>query len=154
MLEAGRRRTRLFTLLDPNSANPGSVWLYTGESEECLNCSVRELCHGSLFPGMSFEVLEKRGAKNYCKVRDLDIETVEICRLRVKVAIDSRLAKEGAIMEYNTSNCYKEDCPFVELCEPLELRNGQKIKVIEVMKSFPCPIEPDRSLSMVDVEPL
>jgi len=152
-MSGSRRKTgRFFTLLDPDSVKPGKTWVYTGESEECLSCSVRELCHGSLYPGMSFEVLERRRARNYCKLRDFEIESVEIRRPETTIAIDSRLAKEGALTEYNRKDCLKVDCPFVELCSPFELEEGQKIKVIEVVKSFPCPISPDRALSVVRVE--
>lgn len=98
---------RIFTLLDPASAKPGKIWRYLGEFEECAECSVREICHGSLYPSMLFEVLQRRNAKNYCKLRDLDIESVEISRPTVTIAIDSRLAKEGAITEYSAKNCLK-----------------------------------------------
>jgi uncharacterized protein (UPF0179 family) len=154
MSESNRKTGRLFTLLDPDSAKPGKTWRYIGEPEECVSCSVRGLCHGSLYPGMIFEVFQARKAKNYCKLRDFDIESVEIRRPKAMIAIDSRLAKEGALTEYNRKDCLKMDCPFVELCNPFELEDGEKIKVIEISKSFPCPIAPDRSLSIVRVEPV
>jgi len=145
---------RMFTLLDPASAKSSKVWRYVGEFEECTKCSVREICHGSLYPGMLFEVLERRNARNYCKLRDLEIESVEISRPIVTIAIDSRLAKEGAITEYSSRNCLRGDCPFIELCEPLDLGSQQRMKVMEVIKSFPCSSSPDRSLSIVRAEPL
>lgn len=153
-MEVSKGTKRLFTLLEPNSAIPGSIWIYVGESEECLNCQAKEICHGSIYPGMLFEILDRRGAKNFCKLRETEVETVEIKRPKMTIAIDNRLAKEGAITEYVRRDCYEEDCSFIGSCVPFDLRRAQKIKVTKVIKSFPCSVEPEKTFSLVDIEPL
>lgn len=143
----------LFTILDPSAAKIGEIWIYLGEAEECKGCSFRQICHRSLVPTQKFIVVEQRDLKYYCELRKNEARLFRINRPNIRVAIESRLAKVGAIVEVGLSMCNLVGCPYEELCMPLELTpKPQKLKVLEVIKKFPCPRDSGKVLALIETQ--
>lgn len=145
----------LFTLLDPDAAKIGEVWIYLGESEACEKCSFRQICHKALTPGQKFVVVEEREMKYSCELREKEVKLFRVRRPNIRMAIESRLAKVGAIVEVSLSMCNLPGCPYEDLCMPLELTpKPQKLKILEVIKKFPCPQDSEKVLALIEAQPV
>jgi len=144
----------LLTLLHPEAAKEGAVWTYLGEPEECSDCDRKKLCHGSLCTGASFQVVTRKGAKSYCKLREEEVESVQIRKPDSSIALDARVAKEGAIIEFARTSCGMWICPYRELCDPLSVADGDRVKISRVERTFPCAIDSNRTLCVVRTTPL
>jgi uncharacterized protein (UPF0179 family) len=99
-------------------------------------------------------VVARKGARSYCKLRDEEVESVQIRKPDSYIALDARVAKEGAIVEFSGTQCGMWICPYRELCDPLSLANGDRIKISRVERSFPCAADSNRTLCVVRVTPL
>jgi uncharacterized protein (UPF0179 family) len=143
----------LFTLLDSDAATIGETWIYLGESEECKRCNFRQICHKSLTPTQKFVVVEQRDMKYYCELREKEVKLFKIKRPNFKIAVESRIAKVGAIVEVSLNICNFRGCPYEDLCVPLELTsNPQKIKILEIIKKFPCPKDSEKVLALIEAQ--
>lgn len=96
----------------------------------------------------------RKGAKSYCRLRDSQVESVRIRKAELLTALDARVAKEGAITVYARVSCDMWTCPYRELCDPLSLASGDKVKVLETERTFPCPSDPSKVLCVARTEPL
>ncbi|MGC8577105.1 MAG: UPF0179 family protein [Thermoproteota archaeon] len=143
----------LFTLLDSDATTAGETWIYLGESEECRRCSFRQICHKSLTPTQKFVVVEQRDLKYYCELRKKEVKLFRIKRPNFKIAVESRLAKVGAIVEVGLNICNLHGCPYEDLCMPLELTpTPQKLKILEIIKKFPCPRDSEKVLALIEAQ--
>jgi len=142
-----------FTLLDSDSTKSSTVWVYLGEAEECKECPFRQICHRSLLPYDRFIVVEARDMKYYCKLRDHEVQLFKVRNAGVRLAIETRLAKVGAIVEFSSPLCKIKACPYQEVCMPLELGfKNQKIKIDKIIKKFFCPKDVNRTLALVEAQ--
>ncbi|MBO3762896.1 MAG: UPF0179 family protein [Thermoproteota archaeon] len=143
----------LFTLLDSEAVKIGETWIYLGEAEECRRCSFRQVCHRSLVPAQRFVVVEQRDLKYHCELREKEVKLFKIKRPNIKIAIESRLAKVGAIIEVSLNVCNLSSCPYEDICMPLELApKPQKLKILEIVKKFPCPQDPEKVLALIEAQ--
>lgn len=143
----------LFTLLDSDAARIGETWIYLGETEECKKCSFRQICHKSLMPTQKFVIVEQRDLKYRCELREKEVKLFRIKRPNVRVAIESRLAKVGAIVEVSLNICNSYGCPYEDFCMPLELTpKPQKLKILEVTRKFPCPKDSEKVMALIEAQ--
>lgn len=141
-------------MLDPSAIREDAIWVYLGESEECLECEKRKLCHGSMFAGTMFQVVRRKGVRSYCRLRECEVESVQIRKPDVTLALDARVAKEGAIIEFVRVSCGEWACPYRELCDPMLLADRERIRVAKVERTFPCPVDSSKVLCVARATPV
>lgn len=130
------------------------MWTYFGGSEECADCERRTVCHGSMCVGTSFQIVGRKGTRSYCKLREGNVESVQIRKPDTSIALDARLAKEGATFKFKRVSCATWTCPYRELCDPFSLADGDRIKIVRVERTFPCAMDSVKTLSVAKVNPL
>jgi len=104
--------------------------------------------------GASFQIVGRKGTKSYCKLREGNVESVQIRKPDVSIALDARVAKEGAILKFKRVSCASWTCPYRELCDPFSLVDGDRIKIVRVERTFPCAMDSAKTLSVAKVTPL
>lgn len=107
------------------------------------------MCVGALF-----QIVKRKGAKSYCKLREGQVESVQIRKPDMSIALDARVTKEGAIIKYTRVSCGAGTCPYRELCDPFSLANGDVIKIAQVERSFPCAMDSSKTLCVARTVPL
>ena len=70
----------------------------------------------------------------------MDMVVVEVVEADVDAAIPVKLAIEGATITFKEMECNRVNCENYELCFPKGLRDGDKVTIINVSKSLPCPL--------------
>jgi len=141
------------TLVPEGQARAGYRFLFTGPSESCSKCRLRSVCVDNLMEGRVYEVVSAIPKKRFpCALHGSDVVPVEVHIPTLELAIPKRKAVVGALLRFKTPSCY-EDCESGDLCSPPGLRNGDRIRVVEVLpKSVECPRGEDLAACLVEIQ--
>ncbi|RLF20636.1 MAG: hypothetical protein DRM97_07555 [Thermoprotei archaeon] len=145
-------RVRQFITAIPNvTAKVGFKFSFYGLPPECKGCRLYNLC-SRLRKGCTYEVIEVRNIKHPCRIHDL-VRVVKVVMHPIKGLVSSSIAVEGMVITYEGISCEVLECPYYDLCSPLGLLRGEKIKIIKVLdESVRCP--KGKTLRLVLLEPL
>lgn len=103
--------------------------------------------------GASFQIVGRKRTKSFCRLREGNVESVQIRTPDTSIALDARLAKEGAAFKFKRVSCGTWTCPYRELCDPFLLADGARIKIVHVERTFPCAMDSTKTLSVARVSP-
>ena len=129
----------MITLIGKELAKEGLEFQYLGPLLECRNCKLKNVCF-NLDEGKWYRITGVRDKEHDCKVHDGGkVVTVEVEELPVPLAISAKGVVEGETLTFKPVNCKEYDCEYYELCHPLGLREGTKIKVEKIVEDINCP---------------
>ncbi len=128
----------MITLVGKKLAKEGFEFQYVGPLLECRDCKLKNVCF-NLDEGKWYRVTKVRDKEHECKVHyEGKVVTVEVEEIPVPLALPAKTVVQGETLSYKPLNCREYDCEFYELCHPLGLREGTKIKVEEVLEDLNC----------------
>lgn len=119
---------------------------------KCLACKLYKVCISKLRPGFYYEVLKVRNKVHICPITGSKMRVVEVKPLPTSIVTESNFAVAGVTFNYKPIICDNIDCENYDICSRSILIEGEKVKIIEVMKTLHCPL--GRRLSLVRVLPL
>ena len=136
----GNAPKSLVTLISASQAREGLTFIHRGESPGCRDCEYYKVCIGNLEAGRIYRITKVRDRVLRCKLHDLDMNVVEVVEAEVTAAIPSKMAVEGATIEFKTPDCGRDDCDNYNICFPVGLVAGDRCKVLRVMEVLKCPL--------------
>ena len=129
----------MITLIGKELAQEGLEFQYLGPLLECRNCKLKNVCF-NLDEGKWYRITAVRDKEHDCKVHEGGkVVTVEVEELPVPLALNAKGVVEGETVTFKPANCKEYDCEYYELCHPLGLREGTKIKVEKIVEDIKCP---------------
>ncbi|MHC1605445.1 MAG: UPF0179 family protein [Candidatus Methanofastidiosia archaeon] len=129
----------MLTLIGENMAKKGMKFVFEKADDICNTCKLRFTCTLNLEKGRVYEIVDVKKIKHFCPKEDNYLVLVEIVEPLLEVAIESRKAIEGMIVEYIIP-CNKRRCKNWGICVPIGLDSGNKIIVKKVRGAMECPL--------------
>lgn len=142
------------TLLGTRLADPGSEFVYQGESAACEGCPYRDQCL-NLDVGRRYRVTDVRDNANTldCAVHDVGVTAVEVEPAPIRANVAAQSAYAGSKVELE-GPCPHEECPSHALCEPAGADFETTYRIDSVVGEPPhdyCMLE--RDLTQVELAP-
>lgn len=139
------------TLIGTRLAEPGTEFVYDGESAACEGCPYRDQCL-NLSVGRRYRVTGVREDTQVleCAVHDTGVRAVEVEPAPVRANVASNAAYAGSKAELE-GPCPYTGCPSHELCEPDGAAFDEEYRITEVVGEPPhdhCML--DRDLTLVE----
>ncbi len=128
----------IITLVGKDMAKEGLEFQYMGPLMECRGCKLKNVCF-NLDEGKWYRVVKVRDKEHECRVHnDGKVVTVEVEEIPVPILVAAKTVVEGEVLEYHRVSCHHADCEDRELCMPMGLRDGTKIKVVKIVGTVEC----------------
>ena len=128
----------IITLIGESLAKKNFKFFFMGKSEKneaCDKCPTNNVCLSNLEPNHVYQIVKVREIKHPCKIHLGEVVKVVECVLAdVETVIESKQSFVGATLIYQKPDCDKFDCPYKELCFPAYLKEGDKIKILEIFE--------------------
>jgi uncharacterized protein (UPF0179 family) len=142
------------TLIGTRLAEPGTEFVYRGESSACEGCPYRDQCL-NLTEGRKYEVTDIREGANTldCAVHDSGVTAVEVepAPIQANVAANGAFAGSRVSLE---GPCPHTNCPSHRYCEPAGADFDTEYRINDVVGDPPhdyCML--DRDLTLVKLDP-
>jgi uncharacterized protein (UPF0179 family) len=142
------------TLIGTRLAEPGTEFVYHGESSACEGCPYRNQCL-NLTEGRKYRVSAVREGANTleCAVHDTGVTAVEVepAPIQANVAANSAFSGSRVSLE---GPCPHTNCPSHEYCEPAGADFDAEYRIGDVLGDPPhdyCML--DRDLTLVQFDP-
>jgi len=140
---------KIITLIGLSQAKIGRTFLMEYK-KKCRTCKLYKVCVGNLRRGMVYKIINVRTKKHFCPVTGEYMKVVEVIELPFDFAISVRQAVEGAIVTFH-KKCSKTDCDNYDICNPIGLKEGEKVKILIVKdKKLKCSL--NKNLILVSAE--
>ncbi|MGB9955754.1 UPF0179 family protein [Haloferax prahovense] len=142
------------TLVGARLTDPGTEFVYHGESSACEGCPYRRQCL-NLTEGVRYRVLGVRENTQVldCAVHDEGVRAVEVEPAPVTANVPSKGAYAGSKASLQ-GPCPHTECPSHEYCVPEGAEFDQEYRISDVLGNPPhdhCHL--DRNLTLVEFEP-
>ncbi len=124
----------------PTTFKVGERFVATGVLPTCEECWLKEKC-AQLKRGWIYEVVAKIGTIEHpCRLHGKVI-VAEVKEIGVPLIVPSRLAIEGATIEYTPLFCPNKKCELWSECTGRKYRLGRraKVKIVEILERINCP---------------
>ena len=141
------------TLIGTRLAEPGTEFVYEGESSACEGCPYRNQCL-NLSVGNRYRVTSVRdgGQTLECAVHDTGVRAVEVEPATVPANVPSRGAYAGSKTKL-AGPCPYTECPSHQFCVPEGADFDTEYRIEEIVGEPPheyCHL--DRDLTLVELE--
>ena len=150
-MKMGDSRVKIVALLGARMAHPGMVFIHMGPSEECNSCRLYRACMGNLEAGRRYMVLEVKEKQHNCKIHEDGVRVVKLVEPEIPAVVPTNLASKGVIIRFNPPRCIHW-CKLRELCLPEGLKEGDRVKVVEVLGKPPVGCKMGRSIRLVKLK--
>ncbi|ADB58166.1 UPF0179 family protein [Archaeoglobus profundus] len=142
---------KIITLCGKDWAKVGMEFIFLGGKQECENCRLKNICL-RLREGAKYKIVGLRnGEIHECPLHDEGVVAVEVVELPIMALIDSKVAVEGAKIRFE-KRCDNLDCELYNLCNPLELKDGDSVIVKAIVGDPPIQCPKGYSLKIVELE--
>ncbi len=129
------------TLLGKRLSKKGLRFIFEGEAPLCESCRLRGACL-KLEKGRLYEVVGIRSVTHECAVFADGVVTVLVTEPAVTIAMQSKVAFEGATQLFEPIKCRNYDCEnFGVYCNPPFFYKNDKLKILSVGKKHECPLQ-------------
>jgi hypothetical protein len=124
---------KIITLCGKDWANIGVEFTFLGEKPECQGCKVKRTCL-RLRENAKYKIVGLRdGTVQECALHDNGVVAVEVVELPIIALLDAKKSVPGAKIKYDRRNCELYDCSMFNLCNPVELKDGENVIVEKVI---------------------
>ena len=128
----------IITLIGESLAKKNFKFFFMGKSEKneaCDKCPTNNVCLLNLEPNRVYQIVELREIKHPCEIHRKGVVKVVECVLAdVETIIESKQCFVGATLIYQKPECDESDCLYKELCFPEYLKEGDRIKILEIFE--------------------
>ncbi|MFX1475162.1 MAG: UPF0179 family protein [Promethearchaeota archaeon] len=124
----------IVTLIGKRIAKTGNIFVFSGQTGECMECALRRVCCEKLEPERVYVVLNVRDKIHDCPLHEDGVQLVDVEEAPVKVAVLSQQLFEGAIFTFQPKDCTQWSCPNIEVCIPTGLNEGDRVHIEEVIQ--------------------
>jgi uncharacterized protein (UPF0179 family) len=124
----------VITFIAKNLAKLGYRFQHMGELEKCKTCKMYQVCIQSLEAKRIYEVIDNEFE---CPLHEEQIKVVRVKETEKKVGIPTNMTFSGATMSFQPQDC-PEICEFRKFCVPVGLKEGDKVRIIDILKKVEC----------------
>lgn len=132
----------LVTLVGEKLARKGNVFVFINTLNDCRECTLRNVCF-NLEAGCRYEVVDTRDKKHDCNIHEEGVRVVEVKKIAFPIAIDTKFAIAGSMLNCPSNSCINRGCEFYKLCMPYNVNSDMKLKIAEVKSKLECPLGKD-----------
>jgi uncharacterized protein (UPF0179 family) len=139
------KKQPVLTFIGKTFAKIGFIFFFEATKPDCpKNCSLYETCQKNLTPNTVYEVIEILKRTLTCP-NDLHDEDMVLVKVKIPTIFATMANKdifEGSIVSFNPLGCEREDCKYINYCEPdkMLIQTSQKVKIIQIIKKIKdCP---------------
>lgn len=129
----------LVTLIGEPHAHIGNRFYYMGPNDECKDCRLKNVCF-NLDPGAMYEIVQLRDTEHECELREGSVRVVVVEKVPFQAAIPKKLAIDGSMITFEPRDCPQMGCPNRKFCCPINIAEGEKHAITEVIENLDCPI--------------
>ena len=130
---------KLITLVGIKQAKEGFTFIHHGFSPKCEGCEYSQVCIGNLEVGRVYKVVKLREKVFPCRLHEGGVRVVEVVESEILSSLPSKLAIEGAVINFQSQRCDTPLCEHYDLCVPDGLFNGDYCTILSVKENIPCP---------------
>lgn len=127
----------LVTLVGEKLAMKDVEFIYNKSLSECRDCKLKTVCF-NLEEGKKYRIVKVRDVRHDCKIHEGGVRVVEVERVPISIAIDSKQAIEGSTVTFELKDCKILSCKNYKLCHPMSIKDGTKVKVLSIRKDVEC----------------
>ncbi len=143
--------SKIITLCGRDWAKIGVEFIFLGGKQECESCKLKNICL-RLREGAKYKIVGLRdGDVHECPLHDEGVVAVEVVELPIVALIDSKMAVEGARIRFEGKRCNVLDCEMFNLCNPVELKDGDSVVVEKIIGDAPAECKRGFSLKVVEL---
>ncbi len=142
---------KIITLCGKDWANVGVEFTFLGGKPECEGCKIKRTCL-RLRENAKYKIINLRdGTVQECALHDNGVVAVEVVELPIIALLDSKKSVPGAKIRYDKKDCDLLDCSMYNLCNPIELKDGETVVVEKVIGDSPGVCEKGYSVKVVEL---
>jgi len=143
---------KIITMCAKGWAKIGMEFIFMGGKQECEKCKLKNICL-RLREGAKYKIVGLRdGAVHECPLHDEGVVAVEVVELPIVALIDSKMAVEGAKIRFESKKCNMFDCEMFNMCNPVELKDGDSVVVEKIIGDAPAECKRGYSLKVVELK--
>ncbi len=128
--------TGILTLVGVKQAKKGAKFVHIGHAELCEDCELYKVCIGNLEPKRIYEIIDVRNIEHPCKIHEDGVRVVEVEYSNIQAALEAKQAITGATITYSPIECDFYDCPYIDICKPSGLFEGDKCIIEEISEKI------------------
>lgn len=128
----------IITLIGEHQAKEGEEFVYRGPLTDCRECRLKAVCF-NLDPGCAYTIKGIREVKHECRIHEDGVRVVEVEKILVQCAVDSKFAIEGSMITLGESKCENIGCAQYRLCHPHGMLKNSKWRVASIYGDIDCP---------------
>ncbi|TQS78781.1 MAG: hypothetical protein A3Q59_00185 [Methanomethylophilus alvi] len=138
----------LLTLIGKERAEAGRRFVYIGPEPECSECKVRDICL-NLEKGSEYMVRKPRRPVHECALTGEQMQVVEVEKVSREGSVDTKLALEGATVQFKAAACGQTGCPHYLQCNPPGIEDGTKVTIERTEGKADCPVGLNRTFAVL-----
>ncbi len=136
-----KRNEKIITLVDKYTAFEGFKFIFRS-NDVCSVCNYYNICN-KLEEGRVYEVVGIIKTKNkiFCKATNEYMQPVEVKLSSIVTSIRGGIPFDtDVIVHWHSIDCGYKECKFRNICFPTGLKDGDKIKIKEIIGRVHCPL--------------
>lgn len=138
----------VITFIAKNLAKPGYKFQHMGDSEQCKTCKMYQVCIQPLETERIYEVIEVLENEFECPLHEEQIKVVRVKETDIEVGIPTNITFSGATISFQSQDC-TEICEFRKFCVPVGLKEGDKVRILDIIQKVECSEGNEISIALV-----
>ena len=138
----------VITFIAKNLAKSGFKFQHMGDSEQCKTCKMYQVCIQPLEAERIYEVIEVLKNEFECPLHEEQIKVVRVKETEKEVGIPTNVTFSGATISFHPQDC-TEICEFSKFCVPVGLKEGDKVRILDIKQKVECGEGNEISIALV-----
>ena len=138
----------VITFIAKNLAKSGYKFQHMGDSKQCKTCKMYQVCIQPLEAERIYEVIEVLENEFECPLHEEQIKVVRVKETEKKVGIPTNITFSGATTSFQPQDC-TEICEFRKFCVPVGLKEGDKVRILDIIQKVECGEGNEISIALV-----
>ena len=138
----------VITFIAKNLAKSGYKFQHMGDSAQCKSCKMYHVCIQPLEAERIYEVIEVLENEFECPLHEEQIKVVRVKETEKEVGIPTNITFSGATISFHPQDC-TEPCEFRKRCIPAGLKEGDKVRILEIIQKIECSEGNEISIALV-----
>jgi uncharacterized protein (UPF0179 family) len=127
------------TVVGLKQSKTGFQFLHEKPLTECASCRLYKVCMTNLEANRVYEIIEVREKNFPCSIHEEGVRVVKVVEADQEAAINPKFVFPQALITLTTQECHNLSCFHYATCLPQGLKNGDKVKILEVKEAISCP---------------
>jgi hypothetical protein len=127
------------TVVGLRQSKTGFQFLHEKPLAECASCRLYQVCMTNLEANRVYEIIEVREKHFPCSIHEEGVRVVKVVEADREAAINPKFVFPQALITLTTQDCHNLSCSNYSTCLPQGLKNGDKVKILEVKEAISCP---------------